>query len=344
MRTPYLIVPSDVRLTSIAAGPSTGPPALPPGVHRRCSSVRSPADLSADRPTSGDASPAPSRKRPSPSGWVRRRVHRLRHDPARRPALSLRAKGSPPKRRSPLPFVPRACARHSCGGPGPGAAFREDTPQRTRPGPLPPSERSPALTHAAASRRETRRPPSSLRRLRCGVILRVHRRLSQHPARRLTLSLRAKGSPPRHGPSLPFVPRACARHSCGGPGPGAAFRDDTPQRTRPGPLPPPERSPALTHAAASRRETRCPPSSLSRLRCGVGLRVHRLPSQHPVRRPALSLRANGSPPTHGHGLTLRGACMRTPYRDRHRRAKRRYGKTIPSAVWPALRNGASRFA
>ena len=36
--------------------------------------------------------------------------------------------------------------------------------------------------------------------------------------------------------------------------------------------------------------------------------------------------------------------MRTPYRDRNRPAKRRYGKTIPSAVWQALRNGASRYA
>ena len=36
--------------------------------------------------------------------------------------------------------------------------------------------------------------------------------------------------------------------------------------------------------------------------------------------------------------------LRTPYRDRNRPAKRRYGMTIPSAVWQALRNGTSRFA
>ena len=100
----------------------------------------------------------------------------------------------------------------------------------------------------------------------------------------------------------------------------------------PGPLPPQERSPALTHAEASRRETRRPPSSLRRLRCGVGLRVHRRSQYPPARRIALSLRANGSPPnTHGHGLTLRGACMRTPYRDRHRPAARRCGLILESA-------------
>ena len=217
--------------------PDYRPACVPSRHHRRSSSVRSPAGLSADRLTSGDASPAPSRKRPSPSGWVRRRVHRLRPYPTRR----LTCHFAPIARRPNSALRSRSRRVHAHAIPGPARQVRRRygkilhsavcpalrpvrKPQAADPSGVatPPASgpvRSPALTHAAASRRETRSPPSSLRRLRCGVGQRVHRRshIPQRGGSPRRFAPRAR-RPTRMATGSHFAARACARHTGTGTG------------------------------------------------------------------------------------------------------------------------------
>ena len=135
----------------------------------------------------------------------------------------------------PRAHTSRRVHAHAIPGPEPACqtALREDNPQRRSAGlaercqslrlvaavPHPARYGHRRSFAAEASRRETRRPPSSLRRLRCGVGLRVHRRsnIPQRGASPRRFAPRAR-RPMRMATGSHFAARACARHTGTGTG------------------------------------------------------------------------------------------------------------------------------